>query len=286
MNVNDIICVGAEPIALVDYLAVEQSDPERLGRDRRAACASARRRAGIEIPGGELAVLPELIRGHPSPARLRPVRRVHRHRRARRDRHRRGDRARRRARRPAVDGPALQRLHARPPGAAVDGGSASTTGPPSWAGRPSPTCCSSRRSSTCARCSSCCAPTCRSTASPTSPAAASTTSSACATTSPTASRTRCPVPPVFGLVQRLGERARRRRCGGSSTWAAGSSASCPRSAADEAAAACSARHHAGGRGGIGRARPDRGRARLRRRLRRSRDVARRPAAVGAVRCGA
>ena len=30
MNVNDVICIGAEPIALVDYLAVEQSDPEML----------------------------------------------------------------------------------------------------------------------------------------------------------------------------------------------------------------------------------------------------------------
>ena len=29
MVVNDILCVGAEPIALVDYLAVEQPDPER-----------------------------------------------------------------------------------------------------------------------------------------------------------------------------------------------------------------------------------------------------------------
>ena len=32
MNVNDLICVGAEPIALVDYLAVEEVDPERLAR--------------------------------------------------------------------------------------------------------------------------------------------------------------------------------------------------------------------------------------------------------------
>jgi phosphoribosylformylglycinamidine cyclo-ligase len=30
MNVNDVVCIGAEPIALVDYLAVEQSDPEML----------------------------------------------------------------------------------------------------------------------------------------------------------------------------------------------------------------------------------------------------------------
>jgi phosphoribosylformylglycinamidine cyclo-ligase len=26
MNVNDVVCVGAEPIALLDYLRVEQAD--------------------------------------------------------------------------------------------------------------------------------------------------------------------------------------------------------------------------------------------------------------------
>jgi phosphoribosylformylglycinamidine cyclo-ligase len=66
MNVNDLICVGAEPIAMLDYLAVEQSDPERLGRIAEGLRVGAQA-AGIEIPGGELAVLPELIRGHPSP---------------------------------------------------------------------------------------------------------------------------------------------------------------------------------------------------------------------------
>jgi phosphoribosylformylglycinamidine cyclo-ligase len=66
MNVNDLICVGAEPIAMLDYLAVEESDPERLGRIAEGLRAGAQA-AGIEIPGGELAVLPELIRGHPSP---------------------------------------------------------------------------------------------------------------------------------------------------------------------------------------------------------------------------
>ena len=30
MNVNDLICVGAEPLALLDYLAVERADPELL----------------------------------------------------------------------------------------------------------------------------------------------------------------------------------------------------------------------------------------------------------------
>jgi len=66
MNVNDLVCVGAQPIAMLDYLAVEQADPERVGRIAEGLRAGAQE-AGIEIPGGELAVLPELIRGHPSP---------------------------------------------------------------------------------------------------------------------------------------------------------------------------------------------------------------------------
>jgi phosphoribosylformylglycinamidine cyclo-ligase len=66
MNVNDIICVGAEPIALVDYLAVEEVDAGRLARIAQGLKVGAEA-AGCEIPGGELAVLPELIKGHPSP---------------------------------------------------------------------------------------------------------------------------------------------------------------------------------------------------------------------------
>lgn len=66
MNVNDLVCVGAEPIAMVDYLAVETPDPARLARIAEGLRVGAER-ANIEIPGGELAVLPEVIRGHPSP---------------------------------------------------------------------------------------------------------------------------------------------------------------------------------------------------------------------------
>ena len=66
MNVNDVICVGAEPFAVLDYIAVEEAEPEML-----AQIAEGLRRgaedARVEIPGGELAQLPELIRGHPSP---------------------------------------------------------------------------------------------------------------------------------------------------------------------------------------------------------------------------
>ncbi|MEA2479505.1 MAG: phosphoribosylformylglycinamidine cyclo-ligase [Thermoleophilaceae bacterium] len=66
MNVNDIICIGAEPIAVLDYIAVEKADPDML-RAIGAGLKEGAEQARIEIPGGELAQLPELIRGHPSP---------------------------------------------------------------------------------------------------------------------------------------------------------------------------------------------------------------------------
>ncbi len=66
MNVNDVICVGAEPLAVLDYLAVEQADPGVL-RDIARGLKAGAEDAGVEIPGGELAQLPELIKGHPSP---------------------------------------------------------------------------------------------------------------------------------------------------------------------------------------------------------------------------
>jgi phosphoribosylformylglycinamidine cyclo-ligase len=69
MNVNDVVCVGAEPIALLDYLAVEEPDPDVFAAIARGLKAGAED-AGVEIPGGEVAVLPELIRGHPSPGGL------------------------------------------------------------------------------------------------------------------------------------------------------------------------------------------------------------------------
>ena len=66
MNANDVICVGADPIALLDYIAVEQADPEMLEQIG-VGLKEGAEQAQIEIPGGELAVLPDLIRGHPSP---------------------------------------------------------------------------------------------------------------------------------------------------------------------------------------------------------------------------
>src|SRR3954447_22619229 len=66
MNVNDLICVGAEPVALLDYIAVERADADVL-REIAIGLKAGAEQAGVEIPGGELAQLPELIRGHPSP---------------------------------------------------------------------------------------------------------------------------------------------------------------------------------------------------------------------------
>ncbi|HZK15850.1 MAG TPA: phosphoribosylformylglycinamidine cyclo-ligase [Solirubrobacterales bacterium] len=62
MNVNDVICVGAEPLAMLDYIAIERADPEvceRIG----VGLARGAELAGIEIPGGELAQLGEMVRG-------------------------------------------------------------------------------------------------------------------------------------------------------------------------------------------------------------------------------
>jgi phosphoribosylformylglycinamidine cyclo-ligase len=63
MNVNDLVCVGAEPLALLDYLAVERAEPELLEGVALGLKAGAEQ-AGVEIPGGELAQVPELLRGH------------------------------------------------------------------------------------------------------------------------------------------------------------------------------------------------------------------------------
>jgi len=66
MNVNDLVCVGAEPIALLDYIAVEQVDSAMLTDIARGLKEGAEQ-AGVEIPGGEVCQIPELLKGHPSP---------------------------------------------------------------------------------------------------------------------------------------------------------------------------------------------------------------------------
>jgi len=62
MNVNDVICVGAEPLAMLDYIAIEKADPE-VCEEIGVGLALGAEKAGIEIPGGELAQLGQLVRG-------------------------------------------------------------------------------------------------------------------------------------------------------------------------------------------------------------------------------
>ena len=60
MNVNDLICVGAEPLAFVDYIAVPESDPavhSALGSSLAEGCQLAR----VTLAGGETATLPGIV---------------------------------------------------------------------------------------------------------------------------------------------------------------------------------------------------------------------------------
>jgi len=62
MNVNDVLCVGARPVALVDYVALEEPAPallDALGRGLARGCELA----GVSCPGGELAQVREMLRG-------------------------------------------------------------------------------------------------------------------------------------------------------------------------------------------------------------------------------
>ncbi|MCA1811894.1 MAG: phosphoribosylformylglycinamidine cyclo-ligase, partial [Halobacteriales archaeon] len=62
MNVNDALCVGAEPLAFVDYLAVQDPDPE-LTRQVGAGLNEGARQANCSLIGGETASLPGIIKG-------------------------------------------------------------------------------------------------------------------------------------------------------------------------------------------------------------------------------
>ena len=62
MNVNDLYAIGAEPIAFVDYLAVEKVDPERAAQIA-IGLARGAEISNMTIVGGETASLPEIIRG-------------------------------------------------------------------------------------------------------------------------------------------------------------------------------------------------------------------------------
>jgi len=62
MNVNDLVAQGVEPVAFVDYLAVEEPD-ERTARQIGEGLRRGAERAGVALVGGETAVLPDIITG-------------------------------------------------------------------------------------------------------------------------------------------------------------------------------------------------------------------------------
>jgi phosphoribosylformylglycinamidine cyclo-ligase len=62
MNANDLICVGAEPLAFVDYIAVDKPDNE-LARKIGIGLQKGAELANVSLIGGEYAILPEMVNG-------------------------------------------------------------------------------------------------------------------------------------------------------------------------------------------------------------------------------
>lgn len=62
MNVNDLLCVGARPVSMVDYIAVEKADADKLDAIA-IGLAEGARQAAISISGGEISQLGDIVRG-------------------------------------------------------------------------------------------------------------------------------------------------------------------------------------------------------------------------------
>ncbi|HEU0215864.1 MAG TPA: phosphoribosylformylglycinamidine cyclo-ligase [Stellaceae bacterium] len=62
MNVNDLLCVGAKPVSLVDYIAVEKADAAMLDGIA-IGLAEGARQSNISITGGEISQLRDVVRG-------------------------------------------------------------------------------------------------------------------------------------------------------------------------------------------------------------------------------
>ena len=62
MNVNDLVAAGVEPVAFVDYLAIDEPD-EAITNEIGEGLAVGLERADLTLLGGETAVMPEVITG-------------------------------------------------------------------------------------------------------------------------------------------------------------------------------------------------------------------------------
>src|SRR2546427_1945282 len=63
MNVNDAICVGAEPISFLDYIPIEHPTRAILEQIAEGLAVGAEL-AGVSVVGGEISQIPDIIRGH------------------------------------------------------------------------------------------------------------------------------------------------------------------------------------------------------------------------------
>jgi phosphoribosylformylglycinamidine cyclo-ligase len=66
MSVNDILCVGAEPLVGVDYIALAEEDDELVEEIMKGLVEGARQ-CQCAIIGGETAVIPDIIKGGKKP---------------------------------------------------------------------------------------------------------------------------------------------------------------------------------------------------------------------------
>ena len=62
MNANDLVAAGVEPVAFVDYLAVDEPD-ETVSEEVGEGLAAGAETAGVAVLGGETAVMPEVVTG-------------------------------------------------------------------------------------------------------------------------------------------------------------------------------------------------------------------------------
>ena len=66
MSVNDILCVGAEPLVGVDYIALTKED-DGLVNELMKGLVKGAEESGCAIVGGETAIIPDIIKGGKRP---------------------------------------------------------------------------------------------------------------------------------------------------------------------------------------------------------------------------
>ncbi|QKR00981.1 phosphoribosylformylglycinamidine cyclo-ligase [Metallosphaera tengchongensis] len=62
MNVNDLLCVGARPLAILDYIAMDSPD-EQLVREILEGIVEGAKESDSEVIGGETAIMKDVVNG-------------------------------------------------------------------------------------------------------------------------------------------------------------------------------------------------------------------------------